>query len=208
MPLNDDNLGWNRGRKFFHFRLMDGILDDSTSGVPAALAAGNMTFAEISAAFEVAGMQIGADADEVYHWEPIWEDLDITQPLRFRVWFVHTATDADEPIFAVAYKGVGKQAAVSDIKSSPDETVTFGAHTCSTTANSLEVTDWAESNSQSYLTLTDFLLGLALTVNTMAASANEILGIGLEVQYTKRAAPNPQRHITLGQPTSGSGPND
>ena len=208
MPINDDNIGWNRRRLFIPARWAAGVLDDSTSGVPASLGAGTPLFAELSAAFELSGMQIAADADELYHFLPIPWDMDITRPMRFRVWFMHTSTDADAPVFSFAYKGVGKQAAISDAKSTPDETVTLTAHTCSTTANSLEVTMWGESDSGNELTITDFGIAIALTCDTMAASANEILVLGFEIDYVVGAAPNRARQITTGQPTSGTSPND
>jgi hypothetical protein len=187
---------------------MNGVLDDGSSGIPASLGAGGMTFAEIAATFEIAGMRVGADADEVYHFWPIPWDFDRGEPLRFRVWFVHNSTDADTPIFAVAYKGIARQAAFTDAKSSPDQTVTFSAHTCSTTNNSLEVTAWNESTSDLSLTATDFGILLALTVNTMSASANEIVMLGLEVDYRCGAAPNVSgRRTTRSAVASPSGPN-
>jgi len=210
MPLNDDNLGWNRKRKFIPMRTALGVLDDATSGVPASLGAGTPLFAEALAAAELAGISIAADGDEVYHFLPIPWDMDLTQPMRFRVWFVHNSTDADEPIFTVDYKGIGKQAAISDAKVSADETVTFAAHVCSTTNNSLEVTAWAESNSHKAgrIATTDFGILLALTCTTMSASADEIVPFGLEIQYTVKAMSNPQRNITEGQPTTGTNVND
>jgi hypothetical protein len=208
MPMTDDSMGWNRKRKFFPVRTMSGVLDDNTSGVPKSLGAGTMDFTEISAAFEQMGMRIGADADEIYHFWPISWDFDRGEPLRFRVWFVHSSTDADAPIFSVAYKGIGKQDAFSDAKSSPDETVTFDAHICSTTDNSLEVTAWNESASDLYIVATDFAILLALTVDTMAASANEQFILGLEVDYRCGAAPNLSgRQTTRSAVASPTGPN-
>jgi hypothetical protein len=207
MTMTDNSIGWNRKRKFFPCRTLAGILDDSGTGVPASLGAGGMVFAEIAATLELAGMQIGADGDEAYHFWPIPWDFDITQPIRGRVWFVSTSTDADTPVFSIAYKGIGKQAAVTDAKSSPDGTLTFPAHTISTTDNSLEITAWVESTSQNVLTATDFALLLALTVTTMSASANELLILGFEIDYTIAAAPGPDRKITERAVLAPSGPN-
>jgi len=208
MPINDDNLGWNRRRLFIPVRLASGVLDDLTSGVPASLGAGTPVFAELSAAFELIGMPMAADADELYHFMPIPWDMDVTHPFRFRVWFMHTSTDADTPIFSFAYKGVGKQVALSDAKSTPDETVTLGAHTCSTTANSMEVTAWGESASDAKLVNTDFAMIWALTCDTISASANEVVLLGVELDYVVGASPNPARLVTKGQPTTGTSPND
>jgi len=207
MAMTDDSMGWNRKRKFFPVRTLSGVLDDGTSGVPAALGVGNMVFAEISATFELAGMSIAADADEAYHFWPLPWDFDLNDPFRARVWFVHKSTDADEPIFALDYKGIGKQAAVSDAKSGSDETLTFDAHACSTTDNSLEVTAWKESTSDLKITTTDFALLLALTCNTMAAAANEIVLLGFEIDYRCGAAPNMTRQTTRDAIASPNGPN-
>ena len=130
------------------------------------------------------------------------------RPLRFRVWFVNKSTDADEPIFKVDYKFFGKQAAMSDAKSSPDETLTFPAHVCSETDNSIEITAWAESVSETKIVATDFGILLALECDVIAASANEIVILGLEVQYTVRAMPNVNRQVTKGNPKTGTSVND
>jgi hypothetical protein len=206
MPIQDDNIAWNRRRLFIPAIQMAGFLE--SGGTLTGLGAGSAVFQEALAAAELAGIQVGADGDEIYHFLPIPWDINLTEPIRFRVWFVHGSTDADTPVFSVAYKGIGKQGAISDAKSSPDETCTFGAHTCSTTNNSLEITAWKESTSYSYLTATDFAILLALTVDTMSASANEITILGLELDYTVGAASNSQRQFTRGQPTTGTSPND
>lgn len=203
MPLNDDNMGWNRKRVFIPIRNFSGVLDDNTSGVPASLGAGVPVFAEISAAFELAGMQIAAAGDEVYHFMPIPWDMDTTQPMRFRVWFIHTSTDADIISWKLDYKFIAKQAALSDARSSADEAMTFANHTCSTTANSMEVTAWKESNSHDYWRNGDFALALALEADSLGdGSANELLVLGLEIQYTVKAMTNQARQFTEGQPTS------
>jgi hypothetical protein len=202
MALQDDNIAWNRRRMFIAPQDMTGVVADASlgNGVPV--------LAEISAAFEIVGLQIDADADEVYHFLPIPWDMDIKEPLRFRVWFDHASADADVPVFAVAYKGVGKQASLTDAKSTPDETVTFDAHTCSTTNPSTEITEWAESVSDTKIVSTDFGILLALTCDTMYGSAGEIKVLGLEIDYVVGAAPNNTQRKTRGQPPSGSGPND
>lgn len=209
MPVKDKGIGWNRKRVFIAPRVMSGVLDDLTSGVPASLGAGAPVFAEISAAFEIMGMQIAAAGDEVYHFWPIPWDMEMEQPLRFRVWFVHTSTDGDAPIWKLDYKGVGKQAALSDARSSADENLTFSAHTCSTTANSLEITAWKESTSDARNILTtDFAVLLALECDNLgSASANEIILLGLEVEYTIAAAPNSDPLKTRDAPSTGTGPN-
>lgn len=205
--IKDKNIAWNRRRKFFPCRQMAGVLDDGTSGVPASLGAGAPDFVEIAAALELSGMRVD-DEDEVYHFFPIPWDMDIGDPIRFRVWFAHTATDADTPAFQVDYKGVAKQAAITDAKSTPDESVAIAAHTCSTTDNSLEITAWAESDSHLYLASTDFAIILALEVTDLgSASANEIVILGLEIDYSVGAAPGSFRRVTRDAVASPSGPN-
>ena len=205
MPINDDNIGWNRKRIFIKPRAMMGVLDDGTSGIPASLGEGVATFAEAVAGSELAAMIIGAAGDEVYDFLPIPWDMDLTQPLRFRVWFIHAATGADTPIWKVMYQFFAKQAAVADFIANADETVTFGAHTCSTTNNSLEVTAWAESVSETLWRDGDFAIGLAVECDNLgSASGDEIKFLGLEIQYAVAAAPNKARQITDGQPTTSS----
>jgi hypothetical protein len=134
--------------------------------------------------------------------------MDIDNPVRFRVWFVHASTSADTPAFQVDYKAVGKQAAVSDAKSSPDESVSIPAHTCSTTDNSLEITAWAESTSDLYIVGTDFALLLALEMTDLgSATADECEIMGLEMDYTVAAAPGEFRRVTRSAVAAPDGPN-
>lgn len=205
--INDEKIAWNRKRVFFPCRQMAGVLDDGTSGVPASLGAGNPDFVEIAATLELMGMRVD-DEDEVYHFWPIDWDFDRFQPIRFRTWFIHTTTDADTPAFQVDYKGLGKQDAVVDVKASADEAVAIGAHTVSTTDNSLEITAWAESTSDLFIAETDFALLLALEVTSLGgAGANEIVIMGLEMDYTIGAAPGDFRRQTRSAVASPSGPN-
>jgi hypothetical protein len=186
--IKDSAIAWKTKRQFIPARIMAGVLDDGTSGVPAALGAGGAIFAEVLAAAELAGMQVGAAGDEVYDFWPFPWDFDKDHPLRFRYWFVHTATDADEPVFKTIYKAIGKQAAISDAGSSPDETVTHGAHTCSTTANALEITAWKKSVSDTKIASTDKALLLCHECDNLgSASANEIVLLGVEIEYTIKA---------------------
>lgn len=207
MAINDEKIAWNRRRVFFPCRTMFGVLDDSTSGVPASLGSGVPVFAEISANFELAALQL-RDEDEIYHFFPIPWDMDLGYPIRFRLWFIHTATDADTPDFQITYKGVGKQAALSDAKDTPDETLTILDHACSTTGNSLEVTAWTESTSQNHLVSTDFGVIFAVEITDLGGASNdEIMLLGVEVDYTMGAAPGEFRRTTLKAVASPTGPN-
>lgn len=203
--INDDNIGWNRKRIFIKANDFMGVMDDTTSKYPVSLGAGVAVFEEVVAGSEIAGMVIGAAGDEVYDFMPIPWDMDLTQPMRFRVWFIHAATGADTPIWKVMYQFFAKQAAVADFIANADETVTFDAHTCSTTNNSLEVTAWAESASETKWRSGDFALGLAVECDNLgSASGDEIKFLGLEIQYTVAAAPNRHKSFTDGQPPSSS----
>lgn len=204
--INDKKIAWNRKRVFFPCRQMAGVLDDGTSGIPASLGAGNPDFVEIAASLELMGMRVD-DEDEVYHFWPIGWDFDRFQPVRFRAWFIHTTTDADTPAFQVDYKALGKQDSLVDVKASPDEAVAISAHTVSTNDNSLEVTAWAESTSDLFIVDTDFALLLALEVTSLGgAAANEIIIMGLEMDYTLAAAPGAFRRQTRSAEPSPSGP--
>lgn len=199
----DKKIAWNRRRAFFNCKLMAGLLDDKSLG------AGTSDITELS----IGGSEVVAlpfdDEDEVYHYFPIPWDMNIDEPIRFRVWFVHASTSADTPAFQVDYKGIAKQEAVVDAKASTDEAVAIPAHTCSTTDNSLEVTAWAESTSDLKLLSTDFLLMMALEMTDLgSASANECEVLGFEMDYVVGAAPGPNRKMTRDAVPSPDGPNN
>ncbi len=205
--LQDDNIGWNRKRKFISAQSMLGLLE--ASDLITSLGTGTPVFGEAVSAAEIAGLLMAAAGDEIYHLMPIPWDMDTTQPMRFRVWFVHKSTSADTPIWKVLYKFFGKQAGLSDAASSPDETLTFTAHTCSTTDNSIEITDWKESLSETKIRATDFGLLFDMECDDLgSASADEIVALGIELQYTMRAAPNLNKQVTQGNPISGTSVND
>jgi len=200
--ISDKKISWNRRRKFFNCKNMAGLLDDQSLGNSTT----DLTELSIGTA-EVVGLPFD-DEDEVYHYWPIPWDMNIDEPIRFRVWFVHAATSADTPAFQVDYVGIAKQAAIVDAQASADESVLIPAHTCSTTDNSLEVTAWAESASDLYLVATDFLLQLCLSATDLgSASANECEMLGLEMDYVVGAAPGPDRKMTRDAVASPTGPN-
>jgi len=198
----DKKIAWNRKREFFNCKNMAGILDD------ASLGNGTSDITELSiTTAEVVCLPFD-DEDEVYHYWPIPWDMDIDEPIRFRVWFVHASTDADTPAFQVDYVGIAKQAAIVDAQASSDESVLIPAHTCSTTDNSLEVTAWSESASDLYLVDTDFLLQFCLSATDLGgATANECEILGFEVDYVVRAAQGPDRKMTRNAVSSPNGPN-
>jgi hypothetical protein len=185
--------------------LSDRLQGDSTITPLVSLGAGAAILQEVVAGAEIVGLAMGAAGDEIYHFMPIPWDLDRDFPIRYRVWFSHSATDADAPIWKVFAKFIGKQIAITDAASSGDDALTFGAHTVSTTADALEVTAWKEGVSHNKIAETDF--GMLLSVecdNLGSASANEITLLGLEIDYTVGAAPEAPRRVTKDAPTTGT----
>ena len=202
MPINDDNIGWNRKRLWIPANAFSGILE--ATNLLTSLGDGTAVFGELISAAQLAMLYINAAGNEVHHILPIPWDMDTTQPMRFRVWFTHASTHADAPVWKVHYRFYAKQAAIGTAMTA-DESVTFTAHTVSTTSGVLEVTEWAESASETYVRNGDFGLGLAVECDSLgSASANEIGFFGLEIQYTVAAAPNNAKQITNGQPPSSS----
>lgn len=149
----------------------------NSAGAPVTAQAGG-------GATEMHVVQMGAAADEIQTWIPVPHDMDITRNAAARVWFIHSATGADTPIWKLFAKFFAKQAAITAGESSADETTTFAAHTCSTTDNSTEVTVWTELVWNDVLTTDDVLIALTLECDNLgSASANEIELFGLELAY-------------------------
>lgn len=187
----DANVAWNRKREFLPAFNMLGVLADASQG------AGVPAFGADLAASELIGMLIAAAGDEVYTMWPLPWDIDRDEPIRFRLWFTHASTDADTPDWVVSYKAIAKQAAISDAKSSADEDVAFAATAVSTTANSLEITDWEESGSDTIIDSSDRALLLAIECNGLGgAGADEIIFYGLEIEYTINATTGENRRAT------------
>ena len=197
--IKDEQIAWNRKRKFLPAYTMLGMLADASQG------AGTPTLgAEPVAASELVGLQIAAAGDEVYTFWPLSWDFDRFQPVRFRLWFTHSSTDEDTPDWIVSYKAIAKQAAMTDAKSSSDEDVAFAATAVSATANSLEALNWEESASDLKIESTDKALLIAVECNGLGgASANEITFYGLEIEYTVGACKDSNfRDITRDAPAN------
>lgn len=200
--IKDRNVAWNRKREFIPAAHMTGLLE--ATNLITSLGAGAAVFQEALAAAEVAGLAIGAAGDEIYHFWPLPWDFDRAEPIRFRLWFTHSAVDADTPDWVVSYKAIGKQDAISDAKVSADENVAFAATAVSTTANAMEILDWKESVSDTKITSTDKALLMAIECNGLGgALANEISFFGLEIEYTVGACiDSNQRDITRNAPVA------
>ena len=176
--IKDRNIAWNTRKKFFACQDMAGVL------AGASLGGGAPDMAEVLAAADITGLLCAAAGDEVDHLFPLPWDFDRNSPVRFRVWFTHGSTDADDPDFVVCYKSVAKQDAVSKASSTPDEAVAIPAHTCSTTDDSLEITDWVTSVSDTKIASADLALQLTLECNGLgSAGATEIHMLGVEMEY-------------------------
>jgi hypothetical protein len=156
--------------------------------VPTSLGAGTRVFGEPVAAAQLAGLVVNAAGNEVFHYWPIPRDLDRKEPFRVRYHFIHTATDADAPVFKTHYKAISRQEALTAANSTSDEELTHDAHTVSTTANTYEVSTWKKSASHTKLAATD--IGILFTFeadNLGGASASEINIFGVELEYVVEA---------------------
>lgn len=193
--INDAAMPWNKRSAFLPWTSFMSIttlaIDEggATSfgagesvGSPAT--AGAAVLDEIGAtSTDVFGISIAAAGDLVSTFWPFPTDLDTSDPqLEYRVHFVHEATDADEPVWKVHHLDVAKQEAFAEPVANATEVVTFTAHTCSTTADTLEVTAWeaASTNPGS----SDVAQIIAVEADNLgSASADEILFVGLEIRY-------------------------
>ena len=122
-------------------------------------------------------------------------DYDYSEPLRWRVLYTHSSTDADAPVFTFDYMGRAEGEAVADITSHKETTTT---KTVSTTANAFGFTDWVSTESNEYIPTTDILLLTRLTLTDLGgAGANELEIWGVEYQYTvKMTSDDNLRHTT------------
>jgi hypothetical protein len=193
--IRDRNIAWKTKRVFFPVHAMAGLLEDGTSKVLTSLGAGTTVFAEALAAAQISGLALDA-ADEIFHFWPIPWDLDRDHPLRVRLHFIHNSTDADAPVFKTFYKAIARQQALSAANSSADETLTHAAHTCSTTNNSYEVTNWKLSVSNTKITAFDLAILFAFELDALGgATADEIVLLGAEIEYVIKAT-DAQRKLT------------
>lgn len=192
--LKDRNIAWKTKRLTRDFRSMYGNLNGTFEG-----AGGAVNTAHSVAASEQVVVPVGAKDDEFYDMFLIPWDMDIDHPLRWRLVFSHSSTDADTPTFTFDYMARAEGEAIADVTS--HESTTFSG-AVSTTANAIEVTDWVETTSQSYITSSDILLLIKLTATNLGgASADEIELIGLQLEYTVAATASDNfRHTTDDEP--------
>jgi hypothetical protein len=151
----------------------------------ATLGAGVPVFQEAVAAAELGGLAIAAAGDEIYHMMPLPWDLDRDFPMRFRIWFSHSTTTADNPDWVIEIKYLGKQIVITDAGDSPDDTLTFPATAVSTTADAMEILDF-QACDESNIASTDFAMMFLVEANGLgAAGANEITLWGVEIEYVR-----------------------
>jgi hypothetical protein len=196
MPSDDRHFAWRTKRKFFSVKDLLGM--DNDGSADTSLSQGTPTM-EAATTIEVASVPM-TTADEVQHVFPIPWDLDRDQTMRVRVFFQHASTDADTPQFKFGYKFFGRQDALVEIKGGVDKDVTLTAHTCSTTNNSLEVTNWNDLDTESYIASDDILMGVCLELDALgSAGADECKVFGFELEWTIDAFDS-YRHETKDDP--------
>jgi uncharacterized protein YcnI len=176
MPIPSKSLGWKSKRIQRDFRNMFGMLNGTGQGT-----GGPVSAAHSVSTSEQTIVQVGAAGDEFYDMFLLPWDINRNYPVRWRLIFTHSSTDADTPTFTFDYEGVAEGEAMADITS--HESTTFSG-AVSTTANALEVTDWVSTASSTYITSSDIMLKTRVTAtNVGGASANEIELIALELEY-------------------------
>lgn len=184
MSIKDKNIPWKLKREYIPVHMMAGLLE--ATNLLTSLGAGTTVFKEAVAAAQISGLQL-TTADEIFHYWPLPWDLDRGSPLRFRLHFIHSAGDADSPVFKVFYKGIGKQIAVDAANSSEDEVLSI-THLCVATADALEITNWKRSDSHHKIVTADRALLIAVELDALGgASADEIALMGLEIEWKVQA---------------------
>ena len=184
MPIRDRAVGWKMGRLWIPIRVFQGLDNDGTATL--TLSNGTPTLEPITTS-EIVGLPM-TTADEIAHVLPIPWNLDRDKQVLGRLMFQHAAADADAPIFKVTAKFFGKQDAMTEFIAGADVSVTFGAHTCSTTNPSLEVTDWTDLRWDDYIDDSDVLTGISVELDDLGgASADEIRLLGMELAYEIKA---------------------
>lgn len=196
MPIVDKQMGWKRKRLFFDRSQFNVI---GTAGADTGISAGTPLVAAAAGGSEIGVIQQGAAGDEQVIFIPLPWDLDRTAKVLARVWFIHSSTDADTPVWILKSKFHAKQVTVVDMDTSEDVATTFAAHTCSTTAESLEITAWTDLTWESYITDLDIAVGMLLECDNLgSASGDEIELLGLELLYQVEATDQSGRQKTAG----------
>jgi len=155
-----------------------------TAGADTGQSNGGPVRAVAAGGSELPVIQMGAAGDEVVVIHPIPWDLRRDRKVLGRIWFIHSSTDADTPDWVVKTKFLAAQATVVDTDTSEDVATAFTAKAVSTTAESLERTNWFDLDWDDYMTSTDVAAQILVECNGLgSAGANEIEFIGLELIY-------------------------
>lgn len=192
LHINDDVMPWNARRKFIGWREFMSIgniaLDGNAANIwitqGSGTTAGTPLVGEIGAtSTDIAGIEIAAAGDLLSTYLPLPGDMDLSDPqLFFRVHFVHESTSADAPIWKVHYLHRAKQEGFLEPVAGATAVTTLAAHTCGTTADSLEITVWTVAATQP--ASTDHAIILAVEADDLgSASAGELFFLGVEIQY-------------------------
>ncbi len=178
----DRMIFWKERRLWLPHNSFLGVI--GTAGADTGLSNGTPLVAAAAGGSELGVLQMAAAADEFATMIPIPWDLDRTKRVLGRIWFIHSSTDADAPVWLVKSKFHAKTATVVDTDTSEDVATTFAAHTCSATAESLEITKWTDLSWHTHITSTDVMVQLLLEADNLGgASANEVEFLGLELMY-------------------------
>ena len=150
----------------------------------SAATAGTPLVGEIGAtSTDIAAIETAADGDLASTYWVFPSDMDMDNPnMSFRVFFVHEGAAADLPIWKVVHLDLAAQDAFAEPVANATETVTFPAHTCGATADSLEVTAWAAVTTQPDSADVAMLLAVERDSHG-SASAGEIFILGVGVRY-------------------------
>jgi len=191
--IKDRNIAGKVIREFIPVQGMAGW--DATQ--VASLGAGALIYQEALAAAQLAGAQIGAAGDELYHLWKIPYALDRDYPIQMRILFSTSSADADTPDWLATMKGLALGQALSDSKTTPDATFTFAAKALLAVANALNATNWVKVDAPIFAA-GDLFAMVAVECNGLGgAAANELTLWGIEVAYTaKRTTLNNERETT------------
>ena len=185
-----------RGKLFAHTLYANHAQSQlGTAGVGTGQGAGTPLQLAHTGYTGLVGVAMAAAADEVaWFLDPKGEFsfIDFGRDIQAEVIFEHSATDADTPVWKAFMKGIAKQAALSDPDSSSDGSITWAAHTCSTTDNSLEVTTRRGFKLTADVLEDDEMVIVNLECDSLgSASANEIILIGLRLYGTLKMTNDP-----------------
>lgn len=175
--IRDKNISWKVKTEFHSVLTMTGQLNGTFLGTGGAVLAES----SVSASEQVVAL-VGAAGDEYYDRFVVPFDYDYSEPLRYRIWYIHTTTDLDTPTWTFSYMGRAEGEAIADITSHND---TIYSGVVSATANAIGITDWVDTGSEAYIPTTDKLILTRLTATDLGgAGGDEFELLGVEYAYT------------------------